>query len=246
LTPAWRRPTREFNEETYPVIRLPLYATVALTAVAAASCGETKPAPRAELTRDMRMAAADDNAFAFDLFGRLKQEQQGNLFFSPYSVSTAFAMTYAGARGETEQQMAEVLHLQLPQEQLHGSMGAIARDLDSTGKNRAYRLDMENRLWGQYGREFLASMGMPLPFSSEADFSGIDGRHDLSITAAAHQAYIEVNEAGAEAAAATGVTVGELSVELNVFRADHPFLFLIRDHHTGAILFLGRLVNPVA
>ena len=59
-----------------------------------------------------------NNAFALDLYAKLR-EQEGNLFFSPYSISTALAMTYAGARGNTENQMAEVLHFDLPQEELH-------------------------------------------------------------------------------------------------------------------------------
>src|SRR5437870_9158912 len=62
--------------------------------------------------------ATGNNAFAFDLY-RAIRAGQGNLFYSPYSLSLALAMTYAGARGNTEQQMARTLHFTLPQSQLH-------------------------------------------------------------------------------------------------------------------------------
>jgi serpin B len=92
-------------------------------------------------------------------------------------------------------------------------------------------------------------LGMTLAFlSDEADFSGMDGKQDLFISAVLHKAFVDVNEEGTEAAAATGIVVGATAVlipkEPPVFRADHPFVFLIRDNRTGSILFLGRLVNP--
>jgi serpin B len=94
----------------------------------------------------------------------------------------------------------------------------------------------------------LASMGMLAPFSPQADFSGMDGGHDLFISDVVHKAYVDVNEEGTEAAAATGVGMHALAVRrpepVPVFRADHPFIFLIRDTRSGSILFLGRLVDP--
>jgi len=96
----------------------------------------------------------------------------------------------------------------------------------------------------------LRSMGMTDAFTPDsADFSGINGRRDLFISAVIHKAYVEVNEEGTEAAAATGVVIGVTSVAPArpvVFRADHPFLFLVRDNRTGSILFLARLANPAA
>jgi len=72
------------------------------------------------------------------------------------------------------------------------------------------------------------------------------GNRDLFISAVIHKAYVDVNEEGTEAAAATGVVMRLTSVEPPppVFRADHPFIFLIRENHTGSILFLGRLESP--
>lgn len=91
----------------------------------------------------------------------------------------------------------------------------------------------------------LASMGMPDAFSSKADFSGMTGSRNLFISAVVHKAYVDVSEEGTEAAAATGVVMKLTSVTPKpVFRADHPFVFIIRDNQTGSILFIGRLENP--
>ena len=89
---------------------------------------------------------------------------------------------------------------------------------------------------------------MPAAFVvGEADFSGMSGSRDFAISAIVHKAFVEVEEKGTEAAAATGVVMARASMVAApppVFRADHPFLFLIRDNRTGSILFLGRLVRP--
>ncbi|HUA65534.1 MAG TPA: serpin family protein [Alphaproteobacteria bacterium] len=94
----------------------------------------------------------------------------------------------------------------------------------------------------------LAAMGMPDAFDgNKADFSGMDGRRDLFISRVIHEAYVQVDEKGTEAAAATGVAMlGRAASprQVPVFRADHPFLFLIRDNQTGSILFLGRMADP--
>lgn len=90
----------------------------------------------------------------------------------------------------------------------------------------------------------LSDLGMPSAFSSQADFSGLTGARDLYISAVIHQAFVEVNEEGTEAAAATGVVMQELAImDLPVFRADRPFIFLIEHLETGAILFMGRVVD---
>jgi len=87
-----------------------------------------------------------------------------------------------------------------------------------------------------------AAMGMPTAFAGDADLSGMDGTKDLFITGVFHKAFVDVNEEGTEAAAATGVIGGRGATP--VFRADHPFVFLIVEKDSGAILFMGRVVNP--
>jgi len=367
--------------------------------------------------------AKANNAFALDLYARLSN-RPGNLFFSPASISTALAMTYAGARGETAQEMAATLHFTIEAQRLHPAFGALLRDLNNQGKKNRYRLSVANALWAQQGHSFLpefveltktdygagvhdvdfvgaaeaarqtintwvekqtedkikdlmprgivspdtrlvltnaiyfkgnwqaqfnkeqthespfqvaadqkvnapfmnqtgkfkyldgdtfqalelpyagkdlamiallpkqpdgltdfekqlsaaklvdwlhkmretevivslpkfkltsefglketlTAMGMQLAFSSSADFSGMDGKRDLFLSAVIHKAFVDVNEEGTEAAAATGVGIRTLAVRVKpMFRADHPFLFLIQDRRSGSILFLGRLANP--
>jgi len=92
----------------------------------------------------------------------------------------------------------------------------------------------------------LGSMGMPEAFSGAADFSGMTGSTDLFISAVVHKAFVDVNEEGTEAAAATGVAMRLTAAPVAppAFRADHPFVFLIRHKPSGSILFLGRATQP--
>ena len=92
----------------------------------------------------------------------------------------------------------------------------------------------------------LGAMGMPDAFTPQADFSGMTGNKDLFINAVIHKAFVDVNEEGTEAAAATAVTMRMTAVATPPpeFRADHPFLFLIRHNPSGSILFIGRVINP--
>jgi len=374
---------------------------------------------------DQASVARGSNAFALDLYAKLRDAQEGNLFFSPFSVSTALAMTYAGARGETAAQMAKVLHLGLDPERLHPAFGTLVGALNAGGKSRGYELSVANALWGQKGHGFrkefldllhahygaglheadfaqateaarqtinrwveeqthdkiknllapgiltpltrlvltnaiyfrgdwasqfkkaqtfdqpftlsngektrvpmmsqtadfpygeeegfqaielpykgeelamvallprkpdglgalekslapdrlaawlaklerqevvvavprfkvtselkladvLAALGMRDAFAlPPADLSGMTGTKDLFLNTVVHKAYVDVNETGTEAAAATGAVAAITAVRPRVvFRADHPFLFLIRERRSGALLFLGRVVNP--
>ncbi|MCK9590477.1 MAG: serpin family protein [Methanoregula sp.] len=108
-----------------------------------------------------------------------------------------------------------------------------------------FKMETEYRL-----SESLVAMGMPMAFSPEADFSGMDGTKSLFIGDVIHKAFVEVNEEGTEAAAATAVVMKLSAVvpenTIPEFRADHPFLFLIQDDETETILFIGRVVNPAA
>ncbi|MBN2560982.1 MAG: serpin family protein [Phycisphaerae bacterium] len=103
---------------------------------------------------DMETVVKGNSAFALDLHARLKKED-GNLIFSPYSISTALAMTYAGARGQTERQMAQVLHFSLGQDRLHPAFGALLAPDAAKEDEPGYRLHLANALWGQKGRAFL-------------------------------------------------------------------------------------------
>ena len=367
-----------------------------------------------------------NNRFAFELFGKVR-DRPGNLVFSPYSISTALAMTYTGASGQTAREMAETLHLPKDGKALDSGFAALRTLIGGDGEDRPYQLSTANALWGQQGLSYrpeflkraescfgaglrpvdflgdpggarkminawveeqtrdkiknllassdidrdtdliltnavyfkgswatpfpkastkdaefrdgkssrpvptmhltsqfgylesddfqgldlpyvgndlsmvillpkkvdglaglesslsnssiegwlaklarrrvqvelprfkveascelaktLASMGMPSAFGREADFSGMTTDRRLAISAVIHKAFTEVNEEGTEAAAATAVimkrsmAIAPQQVPV-VFRADHPFLFLIRDVRSGSILFLGRVANP--
>lgn len=391
--------------------------------------------PAAIKQKDVQALAEGNNQFALDLYAKLRSNE-GNLFFSPYSISTALAMTYSGARGATAAQMGQVLHFPtqgdkqlLGNERIAAAFGELQKGLKTQADKKGYELSVANALWGQDGYDFLdgflevvetnyggrlsevdfvaatekarttinawvekktknkikelikpgvlnamtrlvltnaiyfkgawaapfqeaathpapftladgekvdvpmmnqsdkfkyaeaesaqilelpygddelsmvillpkktdglsdfeknltprslsdwlgglqerkvvvsipkfkmtsqfsmasvlKSMGMTDAFApGAADFSGMNGRKDLFISAVVHEAYVEVNEEGTEAAAATGVVMRLTSAPMDrppVFRADHPFLFLIRHKQTGSILFIGRVTNPKA
>jgi serpin B len=396
----------------------------ALLACGLAGCqGDAGPplAPIDVPPEDLAAVVRGDNEFALELYAQLRGDE-GNLFVSPWSISAALAMTYAGARGETAAQMKDALHLDLPPESLHPAFhahlntlapvdgasyelaaanalwaqkdkaflpeftstvsthyGAEARSLDFATAPEAARqtinawvedktrgriedlfpqgtidpmtrlaltsaiyfkgrwkeefdeddtrdepfhaeggdvdvpfmhikedfgyhaaeglqvlemlyrggdlsmvvllperglVDLESRLtlaalegWiaELHEREVrvalprfrftkatnpqaaLEALGMRDAFTMAADLSGMDGTQDLYIQTIRHKAFVQVNEEGTEAAAATGVAVGlkALPEPAPVFRADRPFLFLIRQRSSGAILFMGRVMQPV-
>ena len=379
---------------------------------------------------EMETVVGGNSEFAFNLYARIKDDPKikeggGNLFFSPYSISTALAMTWAGARGETEKQMAEVLHFTLPQVQLHKAFGSLEKQLNEAGEEDRYELSVANALWGQAGlnfleeflalteknygaglrevdfarkaeearliinawveektkekikdlikpgvldrltelvltnaiyfkgdwlnqfdkkqtreepfklkrheqvkvpmmhikdkfkywandklqvlelpyegeelsmiillpvkvdglaeveksltiekldewtkglrkqevvvylpkfkmttdfelAEYLKKMGMLDAFGGDADFSGMTGDKSLFISNVIHKAFVAVDEEGTEAAAATAVGMRLTSVPAppKVFRADHPFIFIIKDIRSKSILFMGRVMNP--
>jgi serpin B len=411
-------------------------AALSLIAGCAAPAGEIKSdrqrlAPEATEAETAELVDGN-NRFAFNLYQVVKNEP-GNLFYSPYSISLALAMTYAGARNNTEAQMAEVLHYQLPQPQLHPTFNALDSTLTGYGSGagsdqdaEAFQLNIANAIWGQEGYQFLqdfldtlaenygaglrpldfaaepeaaratindwveeetngkienlippgllssavrlvltnaiyfngqwvfqfeegatqddlftlldgstvsvpmmsqteyfrymegdgyqavalpyqgapmsmllilpeeglfeqieegfspeliktitdgfdsrsvalsmpkftfesefdlaqtmAAMGMPDAFGGEADFSGMTGERDLFISNILHKAFVDVDEAGTEAAAATAVVMLEsasMPPEDSVtMKLDRPFLFLIQDEDTGTVLFAGRVLNP--
>jgi len=109
---------------------------------------------------DLAALAAGNRAFAFDLYDALRG-RDGNLFYSPYSISIALAMTYAGARGETEQQMARTLHFTLGQDGLHPAFNDLDLKLTSRGEGaegqdgKPFRLKIANSIWGQIEYTFL-------------------------------------------------------------------------------------------
>jgi len=109
---------------------------------------------------DLATLVDSNNAFAFDLYQTLRQTGT-NLFYSPYSISEALAMTYAGARGETEKDMAEALNFTLSQDRLHPAFNSLDLQLKQRGQGakgkdeEGFRLHVVNAIWGQKDYEFL-------------------------------------------------------------------------------------------
>ena len=115
---------------------------------------------------DLDELVRGNNAFAFELY-RVLNDGEGNLFYSPFSISQALAMTSAGARGETQRQMADTLHYRLPQSSLHPAFNVLDRTLASRGQapggtpnndgetGQYFRLNIANAVWGQEGFQFL-------------------------------------------------------------------------------------------
>ena len=91
--------------------------------------------------------------FALDLYRELK-DTKGNIFFSPYSISTALAMTYAGAREDTAKQMADVLHFTLDQQELHPAFAKLEALLNAIQSQGNIQLNVANSLWPQKGYPF--------------------------------------------------------------------------------------------
>ena len=108
---------------------------------------------------DLAALVTGNNAFALDAYQTIKGD--GNMFFSPYSISIALAMTYAGARNSTEQQMADTLHFTLPQDRLHPAFNSLDLELSRRGigakgkDDKGFRLNIVNAIWGQEDFTFL-------------------------------------------------------------------------------------------
>lgn len=138
-------------------------ATAAPTAVPAAAQLVRADKPRITAPTvapaDLSALTAGNSAFALDLYQALRKTP-GNLFYSPHSISLALAMTYAGARGNTAQQMATALHFTLPPEKLHPAFDSLDLTLAQRGQgakgqdSNGFRLNVVNAIWGQTGFAF--------------------------------------------------------------------------------------------
>src|SRR5262249_42177250 len=132
----YARPLEEWHlPDSFAVLRRRFEAAWGEGGVRA--CLADKPAD--EKKADVQSVAKSKNRFALELYGWLR-EKDGNLFFSPYSIETALAMTYAGARGETAEQMAKTLHYDLPNDREHAAFAALIKQINAPGEKRGYQL----------------------------------------------------------------------------------------------------------
>lgn len=116
---------------------------------------------------------------------------------------------------------------------------------------RSFAHDLTELVTGSELKSELAKLGIHDAFTREiADFTGMVPRNSFYISAVVHKAFVHVDETGTEAAAATGVKFENVSATIQgrplTFRADHPFLVVLRHRATGSILFLGRVFEPRA
>ncbi|XP_013769276.1 leukocyte elastase inhibitor-like [Pundamilia nyererei] len=214
----------------------------------------------------MSAVSSSNTAFALELFRTLNQANSaGNIFISPLSISSALAMVYLGAKGDTAAQMAQALSFSSG-EGVHADFQKLNADINSP--SASYILKLANRLYGENTAHFLpdfllhlpkfkleedyelndplAKLGMKDVFcAGRADLSGMNGEGRLFLSTVAHKAFVEVNEEGTEAAAATGAMITACCyIPDTHFTADHPFLFFIRHNKTKSILFFGRFSSP--
>jgi serpin B len=123
----------------------------------------------------MQDVARENNRFALELYERLRANP-GNMFFSPYSLSTALAMTYEGAKGETAKQMASVLHLNLPPDRRHAGFSELTQTIQRPPVANAYELVVANALWGQEGLAFKPAFLQTLKSTYGAGLRTLDFR----------------------------------------------------------------------
>src|SRR6266545_50040 len=146
-----------------------LFSTILALAILLSACsGPSASVAKSNLPRvkspnipssDSQALVDGNNAFALDIYQTLRT-QDGNLILSPFSISLALGMTYAGARGETESQMSNTLHFDLPQGQLHPAFNALDQELATRGKAKSdeqepLQLKIANAIWAEQTYPFL-------------------------------------------------------------------------------------------
>lgn len=129
-------------------------------------------------SKDLATVVEGNNQFALDLYHQLGQKP-GNKFFSPYSISTALGMTYAGAKGQTAQEMASTLHFALENDRLHPAFGELIGKIQGSNKKRDFQLTTANSLWGnKVGLNLNASFQRILQADYQAGFHQVDFVND--------------------------------------------------------------------
>jgi serpin B len=163
----------------------PFVLTLFLSSAAALPLPHSAPAqPVPGKNADVAAVVKGNDEFALDLYQQLAKKD-GNLFFSPYSISNALAMTYAGARGKTAAEMEKTLHFSLGQDQLHPAFAALIKQINGNGQLRKYQLTVANRLWGQKDYDFHADF---LKLTQEYYGAGLKEVDFIKATEAARQA----------------------------------------------------------
>jgi serpin B len=178
--------------------------------------------------------------------------QSTNVRFGETDGAQVFELGYAGPADKPGMSMVVILpkdRAGLPAIEdavAHKGFAPFVASMTSTDEGDVWLPKLKMTVSFALG-DTLKKMGMPTAFSDDADFSGITPGGGIKISHVIHKAFVELDEKGTEAAAATAVlmTIESASIPRQL-RADHPFLFLIKDDKTGAIVFVGRCADPAA
>jgi serpin B len=189
------------------------------------SCSSAGPAQPS--AADKAAVVKGNNEFALELYARLR-EQDGNLFFSPYSISTALGLTYAGARNKTAEEMAKTLHFTLDNDRLHPAFGAIMKDLNGDGKDRPFQLLTANALWVQKDFKFLDDFLKLAKTNYDAAATPVDFKNDTENARQTINEWVEKQ---------TKDKIKEL-FKPGVLNTDSRLVL------TNAIYFMGNWANP--
>jgi serpin B len=158
---------------------------------------EPPPEPEARAQPEQDRLVRGNTAFALDLYRELIAEDGGNVFIAPHSVSTALAMTYAGARGETAEQIAAALHFDLEANELHPALAALAGDLrEAGGGDAAVDLAIANRVWAQQGETIRDAFAEIMRTSYDSGFEPLDFQQDAEAARRTINAWIDEHTRG--------------------------------------------------
>ena len=216
--------------------RLGVLASLALLAIVAGGCrpdGGKEPdvdaGPTVEVSdADLKAVVDGNNAFALDLYKKLAEKEAGNILFSPYSISSALAMTYAGARGQTAEQMAKTMHFTLPPERFHPAVGMLDWKIRSADKGQGYEVRSANALWPQRGRQLVPEFLDITRQHYRAGVREVDYARDAEAARRTINGWVEERTKG---------RIGELLARENVGPATQMVL-------TNAICFDGEWEYP--
>ncbi|KAF6075856.1 serpin family C member 1 [Phyllostomus discolor] len=204
--------------------------------------GSDQKVPEATNRRVWELSKANSR-FATVFYQHLadSKNDNDNIFLSPLSISTAFAMTKLGACNNTLRQLMEVFKFDTISEKTSDQIHFFFAKLNCRlyrKANKSSQLVSANRLFGDKS----------LTFNETYQRISIvaEGRDDLYVSDAFHKAFLEVNEEGSEAAASTSIVVAGRSLNPHrvTFKANRPFLVLIREVALNTIIFMGRVANP--
>ena len=172
------------NFSTGEIMKSFIFPAMLLATLAVPALGQVR------IKGDPAAVVEGNNGFAVDLYRQLDKEK-GNLFFSPYSISNALAMTYAGGRGNTAKEMASAMHFDLEPARFHPAFATLIRELQGPVKGRKYQLKIANRLWGQKDYGFLPDFLKTSAQQYQAGLKEVDFIDDTEGARKAINAWVE-------------------------------------------------------